>query len=73
MRMLFYRIKIIKMRDKIKTMTKFIWAICWALLELFLIFLIVGITISVLKIKNDYELWYRDCETKILQDLYNNK
>lgn len=61
------------MRDKIKTMTKFIWAICWALLELFFIFLIVGITISVLKIKNDYELWYRDCETKILQDLYNNK
>lgn len=61
------------MRDKIKTMTKFILVICRALLELLSIFLVVCITISVLKIKNDYELWYRDCETKILQDLYNNK
>lgn len=61
------------MRDKIKTMTKFIWAVCWILLEWFFMLLIVSITISVLKIKNDYELWYRDCETKILQDLYNNK
>ena len=63
----------IKMLDKIKIIAKVLWEICWALLELFFIFLIVGVTISVLKIKNDYELWYRDCETKILQDLYNNK
>lgn len=61
------------MRDNIKLIAKILSEICWILLELFFIFLIVGVVISVLKIKNDYELWYRDCETKILQDLYNNK
>lgn len=57
------------MRDKLKTIAKILIGLSSSL---FLIFLII-LLIAAIALKENYNNWYRDCETKILQDLYNNK
>jgi hypothetical protein len=58
----------IKMRDKLKTIAKILIGLSSSLFLIFLIILLIATIAS----KESYNNWYRDCTTKILQDLNHN-
>lgn len=57
------------MRDKLKTIVEILWMTCivWLLAVAALLLM------AIIQTKESYNLWYRDCTTKILQDLNHNK